>query len=153
MRCPHCGRETNSDDVAPVADLFAPPRPDGVLGNTKRSKTATRLQPDWQPDAKQRHYAELQGKEPDAFATAFVEYYVSKGTRWLDWNKVWEKACREWKGHVEAPKAPPERETPRERELSQWRARLSSKVWNAFWGPKIGEPGCQVPRELLPSSR
>jgi hypothetical protein len=67
----------------------------------------------------------------------------------LNWGKVWEKACRDWKGHPEAQKAPPVRESLKDRELNLWRQRLSSKVWNGFWGPKVGEPGCMVPKELI----
>ena len=36
-------------------------------------------------------------------------------------------------------------------ELVQWRARLKHRdtFWLSQWGPKPGEPGCQVPRALL----
>ena len=161
MKCPHCNGEiddqqTNGDEGTTLG-LWPETRSTGgthaVQGSpacrTRRAQRS-RLAPDWTATHAQRAYCERQGKDPDAFQRAFIEYYQAKGTLWLDWNKVWQKACRDWKGHPEAHTAPPERESVRERELSQWRARLSSARWNPFWGPPVGEPGCMVPRELLP---
>ncbi len=152
MKCPHCGGElekANGSNGAAMGELFAHPRPDRIQRRSSGAKAATRIRADWLPDQKQRHYAELQGKEPDAFAKTFVEYYLRKGSRWLDWGLVWQKACREWKSSI-VPVVQTTRPSVQEKNIEQWRLRLSSKVWSPFWGPRIGEPGCQVPEELLP---
>ncbi len=165
MNCPHCGGkidQTDGDLLAPLGlgaeaerlrDLALAPattprtakQNSGRIGGNRRARLAA----DWQPTAEQRLYCEQQGKDPEAFTKVFVEYYLAKGTAWTQWGLVWMKACREWQGHVAAkPESP--KETLREKELNLWRQRLKHKMWNGFWGPAPGQPGCMVPRELLP---
>jgi hypothetical protein len=164
MKCPTCGADyeqgqANGDNgasmgMAKEGDLFArvEPRQRNVAvakgnGGNRRS----RLGPDWQPTQAQRTYCERQGKDPDSFLQAFKGYYEAKGSQWLNWGKVWEKACREWQGHVGLPQAAQQNGTSlQDQALNLWKLRLTSKHWNPFWGPRIGEPGCQVPKELLP---
>ncbi len=161
MICKHCGGkidQTDGDLLSPLGlgrrsqyddlsgNAAAVPIA-GAKGNGKNRRA--RLAADWRPTAEQRLYCEQQGKDPEAFTKVFVEYYTAKGTAWTQWGLVWMKACREWQGHVAAkPEAP--KETLRDKELNLWRQRLKHKAWNGFWGPKPGEPGCMVPRELLP---
>jgi hypothetical protein len=158
MKCTQCGQEIHNEQAN--GDLFASVgvgtdnlngKKSGIDGKAKGNGTnrRSRLGPDWQPTQAQRAYCERQGKDPDSFLQAFKGYYEAKGTQWLNWGKVWEKACRDWKGHPEAQKAPLVRESLKDKELNLWRQRLSSKVWNGFWGPKVGEPGCMVPKELI----
>ena len=173
MKCPNCGYEheqANSNNPPSLgleqnragtfagdrlgqevpADLFGGPiggKPEAGSGKAS-AKRRTQLSPTWQPTDEQRKYCRQQGKDPDAMAEAFTQYYRAKGTVWKDWNLVWMKACRDWGQCQDNGKAMP-RETLKERELSQWRARLGCKFWNWTWGPRVGEPGCQVPRELL----
>ncbi len=130
-----------------VRDLLRNAPLDGSKGNGANRRA--RLGSDWQPTDAQRLYCEQQGKDPAAFTLAFKEYYLAKGTAWSQWGLVWMKACREWQGHV-AAKPPAPAETLREKELNLWKQRLLSKIWNPFWGPRVGEPGCMVPRELRP---
>ncbi len=158
MNCPHCGGkidQTDGDLLSPLGlgsevpgNAKAISGKNGVAGGNGKNRRA-RLAADWQPTAEQRLYCEQQGKDPEAFTKVFVEYYLAKGTAWTQWGLVWMKACREWQGHV-AAKPPAPVETLREKELNLWRQRLKHKAWNGFWGPKPGEPGCMVPRELLP---
>jgi hypothetical protein len=171
MRCPKCGYEheqANSNEGPSVGafvegqsgDLFGE-RTMGLeaerstsgesgVGNGKTPvKRRTQLSPTWQPTDEQKLYCRQQGKDPDAMAEAFKGYYQAKGSVWLNWNLVWMKACREWKNSGLEVKVAPEN-IEKERLLSQWRARLSVRRWNPFWGPKPGEPGCQVPKELWP---
>jgi hypothetical protein len=164
-RCTLCGQEihneqANGDLLSPLglgtrtamgngSTGGSPPASNGSNSKGNGGNRRSRLGPDWQPTQAQRAYCERQGKDPDSFLQAFKGYYEAKGTQWLNWGKVWEKACRDWKGHPEAQKAPLVRESLKDKELNLWRQRLSSKVWNGFWGPKVGEPGCMVPKELI----
>ncbi len=159
MKCTQCGQEIHDEQGQAHGDLLSPlglgtgesQRSMGPPGVDKRNGTnrRSRISADWQPTQAQRTYCEQQGKDPQVFAQVFTEYYLAKGTQWLNWDKVWQKACREWQGHVAAkPEAP--KETLQERNLSQWRQRLAMKSWSLMWGPPPGEPGCMVPKELLP---
>ncbi len=150
--CPHCGGkidQTDSDLLTPLGlgngGNIKQMGSDVAKGKSRRARLAA----DWQPTAEQRLYCEQQGKDPEAFTKVFVEYYLAKGTAWTQWGLVWMKACREWQGHV-AAKPPAPAETLREKELNLWKQRLLSKIWNPFWGPRVGEAGCMVPQELRP---
>jgi hypothetical protein len=159
MKCTQCGQEihneqANGDLLSPLglgkAEAIEPggSEPNGHIrrnGSNRRS----RLGPDWAPTQAQRAYCERQGKDPDSFLQAFKGYYEAKGTQWLNWGKVWEKACRDWKGHVSVNKEPVILMTLRDKELAQWKFRLSASFWSPWWGPRVGEPGCMVPKELI----
>ena len=161
--CPHCSKEIENVETirdkgtalgASVkgqgsGDLFG-----GVDGATSDGSVAgkpaptsgkrrTQLSSTWQPTDEQKLYCRQQGKDPDAMAEAFTQYYRAKGTVWKDWGLVWMKACREWK-------APTQTTVCRSGSADEnlWRQRLTSKFWSPWWGPRVGEPGCQVPRGL-----
>jgi hypothetical protein len=157
MKCTQCGQEIHNEQangdkgpsVGMAADLFGGSAENGKNPKANRGHRRSRLGPDWRPTQAQRAYCERQGKDPDSFLQAFKGYYEAKGTQWLNWGKVWEKACRDWKGHVSVNKEPVILMTLRDKELAQWKFRLSASFWSPWWGPRVGEPGCQVPAELL----
>jgi hypothetical protein len=139
------GKGTGSPSTAGEMGVSISRQPAKGNGTNRRS----RLGADWQPTQAQRAYCERQGKDPDSFLQAFKGYYEAKGTQWLNWGKVWEKACRDWKGHVSVNKEPVILMTLRDKELAQWKFRLSASFWSPWWGPRVGEPGCMVPKELI----
>lgn len=79
-------------------------------------------------------------------AEAFTQYYRAKGSVWKDWGLVWMRACRQWNDVAKTGRGL----SVAEENLALWRKRLDCKFWLPFWGARVGEPGCQVPRELLP---
>ena len=165
MKCPQCGYEheqANSNEGTALGasaqgqgsgDLFGGmdgTSPDGSVAGKPApasGKRRTQLSPTWQPTDEQKLYCRQQGKDPDAMAEAFKGYYLAKGTVWKDWNLVWMRACREWNTTAVHYVASPLVQAP---DNNLWRKRLTSKFWSPWWGPRVGEPGCQVPKELWP---
>lgn len=59
-----------------------------------KQKRKSRIKPDWVPTEPDWQYARSLGllqKEIDNEATEFKQYYLSKGTAWLDWGIVWKR--------------------------------------------------------------
>lgn len=148
MRCPHCGGdiETDSDKSSSMATLFDAAGSNRAPRRAKHTKTS--IPANWQPTGQQKRYCELQGKDPIAFREVFIDYYRSKGTTWKNWGLVWQRACREWKASI-VPIVQTTRPTVQDANIEIWKKRLGAKFWSPWWGPKVGEPGCRVPRDLL----
>lgn len=172
MKCPTCGHDGEIDDQAhrgaasalvrepqgmaagSQPTLFAEePDATGISGSKPAAGPAAKsrrsqLSATWQPTEAQQLYCRQQGKDSQAMAEAFTQYYRAKGSVWKDWGLVWMRACRDWNTTPQI--AQRNGTTIKDQTLSLWELRLSCKTWNAFWGPRVGEPGCQVPRELWP---
>lgn len=121
----------------------------------------TRIPDDFDLTAERLEYAKSQGcADPTDTFNRFKLHHASKGTLMLDWDKAWQYWCRNEKnfqsGARGAQKTGAARTETAEHDTDdQWRARLRGFdpkkpwTWNPFWGPKPGEPGCFVPKDLM----
>ena len=68
-------------------------------GKPRRASTGkTALPRDWQANEDQRAYAAEQGNaDVDRTILEFCEFYWSSGAKWLDWNLVFKRWCRNQK--------------------------------------------------------
>ncbi len=59
----------------------------------------TRLNPNWQPNESEIEYAKKVGvPNVEVEVIEFVDYYVSKGTKFTDWHRTWQRWCRDPNG-------------------------------------------------------
>lgn len=134
-------------------DLFAKP---------ESPRRGTRLPADWKPSLEAAKFARDLGIDVTATADTFRDYWISRagaGGVKLDWLATWRNWCRttaeyrknrdaiqlKRRGQFSLPAEPPPE--------TEWWPRLRNykpgKYWNPFWGPRPGEPGCFVPKDIL----
>lgn len=153
MKCPHCGGDIEQADSNGQATLgLGPETVPERAGNPRPAAKASRrsaLPADWLPTPELEKYCRQQGRVVSDCLQAFREYYLAKGTVWKDWGLVWMKWCREWE-----PKTHKAAQGQISLHGEPWEQRLKGyapgKYWSPMWGPKPHEPGCRVPKELLP---
>lgn len=158
-------------------DAQPDPRQGSLLGDSagetpaaakpKRApREATKLPQDWEPTAEMLAYASrngVTGPALDYLTKNFRRYWSGDGKPMKDWQATWENAVdRDVKQRAERggsngangsgnghetfgvmPKAPVNWES----RLKLWRK--NPAAWLGSWGPKPGEPHCEVPPELL----
>ena len=141
----------------PLSPPSAKSRSGGKRGT--RLPTGFTVPPDWIADghtAREKH--RLPPANLELEAENFVAYWAAKSGKdatKLDWHATWLTWCRR------ANASPRQRDGPNgqqtdflDGEIRQWKHRMNgfnqSGFWlNDQWGPPPGQPGCQVPRELL----
>ncbi len=124
------------------------------------SRLGSRLPEDWKPDKDLEAWAKA--TRPDlTFETVladFRDFWLAKpgaAGRKLDWPRTFKRWVRNEKQNraVSAPpKFGPKEFKPVDRD-GVWKPRLEmfakSGTWLSSWGPKPGEPHCEVPRHLM----
>lgn len=133
--------------------------PSSHSGVVSKDARGSRLPPDWKPSDDLMAWAAKARPDVDAWAEAesFRDYWHSKpgaGARKTDWGLTFRNWIRRSRAaRPDARAGVPAGTTPANAELSQWRARLRSYrpggYWPATWGPRPGEPGCEVPASVL----
>jgi hypothetical protein len=122
-------------------------------------RRGTRLPSDWKPSLEAAKFARDLGLDVDGVADRFRDYWIARagaGGVKLDWLATWRNWCRQTAEHSFnkpkarvsqfnlPPSAPPE---------TEWWPRLRTYkpggFWSPFWGPRPGEPGCFVPKDIL----
>ena len=157
------GTKSPSPSPSPI-DSFGdakPPEPEPPAKPKRGSRLPTgfTVPPDWIADghsAREKH--RLPPANLELEAENFVAYWAAKSGKdatKLDWHATWLTWCR----RSNAP--PRQRDGPNghqtdflDGEIRQWKHRMNgfnqSGFWlNEQWGPPPGQPGCQVPRELV----
>jgi uncharacterized protein YdaU (DUF1376 family) len=126
----------------------------------RASRSGSRLPHDWRPSEEDRAFAEQLGKDPDAIAPGFCDYWHgvpgAKGRK-ADWSATWRNWVR--RDVAAATKSSPfaRREPPVTMVIDdgQWAARMrgwrQSRFWvyTSDWGPDPEQEGCLVPPHLL----
>jgi hypothetical protein len=87
--------------VTPATDAKTP-APDADITITtviepSRERRATALSDDFGLTPKREEEAKARGLDPNATMEEFRDYYLAKGSRWVDWDAVWRKWCRKEK--------------------------------------------------------
>lgn len=70
------------------------PKPKAASRASSPKKRPTQLAEEWTPGDAGFLYAREQGIDPDRTLADFRDYYIGKGTTWVDWYRVWQKWCR-----------------------------------------------------------
>lgn len=131
-------------------DLFAKPEP---------PRRGTRLPSDWKPTLEAAKFARGLGLDPMTVADQFRDYWISRagaGGVKLDWLATWRNWCRvtaERNANKPKPRGVqtngPNILTPE----APWEQRIRNYkpggFWSSMWGPRPGEPGCFVPRDII----
>lgn len=125
------------------------------------SRLGSRLPEDWKPDKDLEAWSTATRPDLnfDTVLADFRDFWLAKpgaAGRKLDWNRTFKRWVRNEKQKrapaTEGPKFGPKPFRPVDREAI-WRPRLEmfakSGTWLSSWGPKPGEPHCEVPPALL----
>ena len=124
-----------------------------LLGHEAPPRRA-RLPRDWSPTPESRQFAIGLGLDPDAIAPMFRDYWQATGKPMLDWKAAWQVWCR--REAQRKPSYPHHNSVNRTASATPhepWEARMRGYrpggFWSPMWGPRPGQPGCFVPREIL----
>jgi uncharacterized protein YdaU (DUF1376 family) len=135
------------------------PLEEGASASPPPTPRGSRLQPDFEPDMeiKTALIAERPDLDYSRVIEGFRDYWLSqpgaKGVK-LDWNRTFRKWWREQRAQT-GPKAAKfdSGHAPTSFSDTPWRLRLKgyheSNFWLPSFGPKPGEPGCEVPKKFL----
>lgn len=131
-------------------DLFAKPSP---------PRRGTRLPADWKPTLEAAKFARELGLDVVAVADQFRDYWIARagsGGVKLDWLATWRNWCRETaarNGNRPKPRFSQYSTAAEPPPQTEWWPRLRNYkpggFWSPMWGPRPGEPGCFVPRDVL----
>lgn len=147
--------------AAPTNALRSMAKRAGVYPPTKR---ATRLPEDWKLSHKNTDHAREEGLsevQMEREAKAFRNFWHAKAGKdaaKMNWDATWHNwVMRFAKDNNLKPRAPPNA-APKEQQLSvdDWKLILQNYAttsnWKSVYGPAPGEPGCRVPKSLLPDT-
>lgn len=130
----------------------------------KTESRATRLAPDWVLPSKWGQYALDQGlreSEVRSEAQNFRDYWVGTGKTKVDWEATWRTWARRTATRLNrTPKPTPDQPAllsgPAGYDRATWatilRIYARTNNWKPDNGPRPGEPGCLVPKDLLPTT-
>jgi hypothetical protein len=153
-------RNAETDETAQTdRQTYIQTKREGASASPPPTPRGSRLQPDFEPDMeiKTALIAERPDLDYSRVIEGFRDYWLSqpgaKGVK-LDWNRTFRKWWREQRAQT-GPKAAKfdSGHAPTSFSDTPWRLRLKgyheSNFWLPSFGPKPGEPGCEVPKKFL----
>lgn len=149
------------------------PRQGNLLGDDQPAKPpkadkpkreATRISADWQPTDEMRDYARNKGMmDPtiDGEVVKFVRYFTSadaKEPAKKDWYRAWcnwiDRALERKPSNGNGAHAPADMGGGIIKSDLDWEWKMKlyygpKRIWQGAWGPKPGEPHCEVPAKFI----
>ncbi|MCX5516215.1 DUF1376 domain-containing protein [Kaistia algarum] len=152
--------ELSKEEETSLRSVGAPQsRSDQKTPEKPKSKTGTRIAPDWSANTDDREFARTLGFGDvgiDRECGRFRDYWIAKPGRdgvKLDWSATfrnWFRRAAEQAGIAPIAEVI---QLPTQEDRTRWQARISwarrHKSWSRAWGPLPSQPGCRAPPDLL----